>query len=790
MGPARPVLHTALMLGLLVALPGCQGVEPLRGGDIDADMDLDVDVDVDVDADTDGCQYGACLGESDCLAGWDCKAGCCEPSCEEAPKLSCDADDDCDLGSYCELGCCRPAPPACITDEDCEACCGPGYCCVLGQCQPCQNPYCITDEDCPSDQACIGGICKERSGCPYSVRIITPPSIVCAGESIQFLAQMLNANGAVVAGMEAPAWASSDEKVATIDTATGLATCGDAGGATDITAAVCGCTSDPVTLTCYPAVSDTETRMIVTDRETGAPIAGALVVADGVEGWTDEHGVASFAAVKATAVDVFTPGYAYLTIPEGAAWDMLIPLRPLPDPTQAAGVRGEFDFSQLIATGEVEMAFAGLSFPRELSAFTLADLFGEYRRTRIVFGQLYDDDAPVPAGLHLALGTTVFKEGYAPLGRPGPRVLWGLGGQVPLAELMNIAGPIIDRCSDVCDPTLEIARSLPQIVPYLYRFQHGVITGVDVPAIPRRVDDIDENMNGRTDDLVPDYDSMTVAGPLLLDTPQRHALALEIPPLPHLQGARAEGALVLLGAQAPEGFVPLGIGAGMDRRDENDVADGLVGEDSDGLLSLKLAPPHSGIEGNPYRVLTLALHPNQRYMLDLFHMPLSGRIQTLQRLPDDGRLAVPAFLGWVESAGYNVVSRGCGGEEVSGADLYRITLSGGGVEWEVLRPRGDPDFTLPRAPDGFTELGTDPTVRIEAWAMQDGLGLDELLEFNATNLDRLPELQEAFSTLLIGAEPGGGCELNCECSGGPRGGTGAMIAVVVLAMLALRRRRG
>jgi len=275
---------------------------------------------------------------------------------------------------------------------------------------------------------------------------------------------------------------------------------------------------------------------------------------------------------------------------------------------------------------------------------------------------------------------------------------------------------------------------------------------------------------------------------MVLDTPMRAAVELNIPTLPTLGASAADAAIILAGAMPPEGMVVLGLGAAVDKRNDTDTPDGKVGENTDGKVTIKLAPQHGGIEGNPYILVTLAAS-----MAGLFggegDMMLSGAIQMMDALPADNKLDVPAFLLPVANATYDHGTRMFAGNEVTGANAYRATLVDGAVTWQVLMPAGNPSFTLPAVPAGMTDL-TDPSVTVESWKTKGGLGIDDILEFNGTNLDGVMGLIEGFALVALSGS-GGGCDLGIDCSATGGSGLGGAYGWGLIAglLVVLRRRR-
>ncbi|NOZ85432.1 MAG: hypothetical protein GXP49_04050, partial [Deltaproteobacteria bacterium] len=675
-------------------------------------------------------------------------------------RLACGVDDDCDPGWWCEEGCCQKIV-TCSGNTDCKDL-GSDYECRNGVCQ---IALCGGNDECPGGQICSGGKCVDAPQCNVvtAVRITTAAGAVTEGKTKAFSAQALNKNGAVLPGFLFK-WSSSDTDVASIDEETGVATGGNKSGTTDIVAKLaCNDTvaSDAVVLTNYSAVASADTRVLLFDSATGAPIEGATVKADDQEQVTDATGAALFTGLNASTVSVFKQGYPYLTAMNVTKNDLVFYTKPFPDPNKAGGVKGDFDFSKFITKSEIEIGMAGLSIAGDLTNLDFTSLIGEMIQTHIDLGAIYNDNVPLPSGLHIGFSGNTFKKGFEVEGEDGSRVLWGFGGYLPLQDLLDIVSPIIDKCSNQCDYGAVIGENLPKLMPYIYKFQHGILTGLDVKAIPKVADVNDLNGNGKTDDMIADFDNFPTVGPLVLDTPMRQDLELSIPKLPSYNDSPMEAAVVLAGALPPEGLVILGLGAGTDKRSDDDTPDQMVGEKSDGKITIKLSPEHGGIEGSPYVVATLVTKLDFSSGADI---PISGRLDIMDKLPADAKLDVSNFLGWVENATFDAGSRTFSGKQVDGASMYRMTLMADNVQWQVYVPKGNPSFNLPAVPNGFADIGDKPTVSVEAWETNGDMGVDQLFEFNDTNMDSLVKDIKAFSVLVLGGQGGGGCSLTSNCS--------------------------
>jgi peptidoglycan-associated lipoprotein len=96
---------------------------------------------------SDTCVEGKCVecgGDTDCKAGFQCKANTCQP------KPECSASADCGTGKLCQN---QKCVPGCTADSGCG-----GGKCVAGQCKSATGS-CNSSADCASGQSCQNGYC-------------------------------------------------------------------------------------------------------------------------------------------------------------------------------------------------------------------------------------------------------------------------------------------------------------------------------------------------------------------------------------------------------------------------------------------------------------------------------------------------------------------------------------------------------------------------------------------------------------------------------------------------------
>lgn len=671
------------------------------------------------------CVSGRCESYTPCETDEDCGDPnwvCIEQICEELP--TCAIDQDC-TGSkcaeppcVCKDGHCHPAT-TCTAEEDCL----PEEDCVGGWCVPhvCRGP-----EDCEGDQVCVGGECVDP-GDPGSVTeivILTPGGPIYQGQQVQLQAVALTANGQEVPGVIFN-WESSEPDRASIDAA-GVLTGGDQAGDTLVTASAEGsvATSDPVIFTNILELPADTLRVTVVSGADRGPVESAtvmLVTSAGEESaQTGTDGTVSFTdPQEAVDVHVFSDGYDFVSVVGTSSVDLMIPVPPRSDPGRQGGFTGQMTFP---GTEAVELGLAGSSIGGNLVDLNFGRLLGEIF-TVTVTTPMGSFDLSLPA--QMVMGANYqgmpfeIKNTYYVVGRSGLRTAWGLGGNLDMSVLYEIAGG-----------GGSAGEILIGLLPYFAVFDHGLRPTVELFPMAKVEDTDDIDGDADTAEMRPDWANFADVD-LTPDQPQSMAVQLTAPELPTHGGGPITIAVFIAGAYTELGLTPLGLTAA---------------EDSGGViepLRMKMAPVYGGLQTGHYAVAVLGIPsaggaeiPTDVAMV--LHMSTT--------LPTDLEFA-SGFLAFPEDADWNMEERTMVAGGVTGATLFRSTILGEQGKWEVyLANREDTvSFTLPAPPAGMDDLAAGSTVTLDPIALGEGTGFDELITANGDDLDRLNLLMTACS---------------------------------------------
>ncbi len=712
---------------------------------------------------------GECVDEPRVCELW-------EPDCCTARHHSGDqrGDRDCsevDAGTYSYT--CDTSTGTCIllcqTGSDCAEwypeLCGDGHCnCEGGDCLP---PACSSHADCAGHGLCIGGECQQAQAQPNDCVISPSPLYTKEGESVALHAYPL-LNGEHVVTDAPVSWSSGNDAVASVDAGTGIATGGSEASSTTITAEF-GSASCSVDVTNYTGVASGEARVLVLDEVSREPISLGMVVIDVgddlVEADVDAMGVASFSGIPASgAIDVHVfasetvdapNGYTYVSAIGTNERDLVfyLPRNFLPrNAESAAGIKGTLsraDFER-ISDKQVHLALSGLSIPGNFIDLDLEMLVGEMIEVEIdnalVEQAIGTNIIPLPSGLVFGLSGDIYKPWYAAAGVPGRRSGWMLGGNLDLGQLLEIVSHFDLEGSEIDFDAVDMGDLMGTLLPMLDDFYSAVTPGLEVSMT-----DLPDSAEGWPPPGFADG-NLTLSSPLALKG------IMNVPTLPSFGGSYMDGALLLGGVMVEgQGLVPLGIAAGVDS-DDPAGANGRIfdprntgnAEDlPEGKLALRMAPQHGGIEGSDYTVVALALSFDG-LMAEERRFPLSGVVTSFDSLgyEEEKSFPVDSFLELAENATLDVAARVYTPEAVSGANLYRATmLRGGGQNWVVYHEGSSP-ITLIEPPEGFADRATN-YLNAQAVSTHGGLGLDELFQFNSSNLDDLVDLVSAFSSIMI-----------------------------------------
>lgn len=743
----------------------------------------------------------------------------------DAGSNSCATDRDCPDPRYffcnsttfqCE--------PSCARREDCNAehrgvfaipeCdTAPGCQCDEGRCV---QALCSSDGECNEGLVCRDGACAPApvASSITSCRLWPDYVVARAGAKVTFTLLAQGASGRPLVPESGVRWSASagaqlgNSWAASAEVELPSATGGEA---VVVQATAGGTTCAAVARVLGPPPQDS-VRATVTDELTGRPISGATVIltTDSSFGMpvaqdtTGEDGVAVLpllltAGAPAVTVSAFHPDYGYLSIADydvsgatAASRDLSLPLRRNPN-DQYGGFQGTFQDAP--ATSNAHLGLAGLSVGGAVSDLTYDFALGATTPSSVHVGTVVNQDSlPLPAGTFLSVGDTPSKPAIAVRGLPGVCTAPAVG--LPTAEASTRAGrcglrsawaftadvPVTELPFDaLSSPTgVNIPGLLGRSAPLFKSFSSFVVRDVsytlrDAPLSSAGLPDTSD-----TSGFTP-LDGTFAQPP---NVPLAFGFVARVPALPRLGTGYADSVLVLGTAAVPgRGLVPLGLGAAVNANGDalTDTQAGLLAQ---GLVAMRMAPTHHGLEGANYGLMALALaaHGDSGAALGFAASGLYRRIPN-GALPFDPDGAHPIsvggpFLAYPKGGAYNYVStptRGLQGRQFKfvtdpqlvGASVIRVVFTdAAGRSWTVLM---DPSRLLagvqvPPPPPGFADrtFATDSedvrstllvqALRLDADPEQGTapLGFNDLVELDAAQPDRLMERVQAFSSLDYG----------------------------------------
>ncbi|MHA7631292.1 carboxypeptidase regulatory-like domain-containing protein [Corallococcus sp. M7] len=711
----------------------------------------------------------------------------------------CTVDQDCGDPAlfFCNTALSR-CEPSCRTDLDCSvkrrgelnaiAACESqslGCRCDASRCVP---ALCTGDSDCEDGELCRDGTCgapppaSTLAGC----RVVPERIIAPVGTTLRFEAWVSDAEGQPVVPRSGLTWSSVSARVKGGGTGTGATfTLESAGAEVEAVEARLGNVTCRARVTVLPPhTASGKVRVVVTDALTGYPVEDAsVVVADTLGGVTasestDAQGVAVLEGRSDASVSVFHPDFGYLTVANydmTGTRDLRLPLRRNPA-DRVGGVRARFTHLAPVGVGgALALGMAGLSVPGLLSESASAQVQGPDRDVDLSLrgltrpfqiptnvwvnglGVLPSESVDVPGipgvcDAPLADGTD--PETATRAGTCGTRTAWALTAQVPSGELP--AG-MMDPSTD---PLLLLARALPQSG----RFSSAVQRDVRFPL------------------YAPIDGTNPPAGPLTsLDfqqVPLAFPFVVRVPPLPRFRDSYLARALVVGSVTAPgRGTVPLGLGAAVNANPVDPNTDTQPLLSSPGLVRVRMAPAHHGLEGQAYRLVAVA-SSGALGGEDPVGRATSAVMSTLDALRFDPEGIQPVtlgdvFLGIPEGARFNPDASPWHGllprewrmdGAPPGATLVRATFTNAaGRRWTVWVDgrRVANGVRLPVPPSGLEDRmfqgdteGSRASLSVEALnvAMSEGrvMNLSALAETGGMAPERLAESVLAVSTLNQG----------------------------------------
>lgn len=660
--------------------------------------------------------------------------------CDIQGMPACTDSQGCSAAGLCMDGCCHAA---CTVANDCAeaAGCGEFGCvCEEGACIP--TP-CSASAECEEDRSCVAGTCVEPEPVEAASCRLSPPfAAIRSGEKLAFSLEAFDSEGKLIVPTPAFQLETSDPNRAQAGKIHIVG--GESVGAVEVLGRI-GNVSCAAEVESYGEPAEGKVRILAIDALSRLPVQGAHVQIEGVTTGetTDERGLAIFdrdaLPPAPRIVSVFHEGYSYVSLFDVSSSDILVPLSRNPERPLAGGFTGTFK-SELFEPSRLNFGLAGASFPGNLIDLDVFILVGPIERVEIDIGGARSAD--LSAGLVFGLGNTWFKESYrvealpnacadrlaSQEGRCGYRTAWGLAGGIPLEDLPLDA---IESGGEV-----DAGSLLAELLPNIRRLRSAIVPSIAVEALPRAGGE-------------PDWERLPK-----LDMVADKRLALRadvrIPPLP---GEAVDGVIGIVGAQVPhEGLVPMGLTGAVAEEGSREIVDPVRGRN--GVLDLRFAPLHGGIEGSDYVVFVLAV--------DLEGLsggkactaedrsgctPVSGLLTSAKSLPWGSVVDLhgEGFLDFAEEALFDPGARRLDvGAPVEGATLMRLKILSKGAGWELYFPADRTSIEIP-TPIAAPDRMEDPSSSLQV--MDADLDLDALLAPGEVDLSDFTLRARRFSTM-------------------------------------------
>ena len=736
----------------------------------------------------------------------DMDGGPINPGKPPPTQTNCAVDQDCPDPAFffCDTAVARCAP-ACRTREDCGASRRGAYAlpdcdesdlgcqCDLNRCVP---GVCAADADCKKGQVCRDGACVAPPSAEAAASCQVTPDFVVGrpGMSVTFTVWARVADGRPLVPGGGVTWRALAPAVTGEGTGTSATfVLAGSGGAREAVEAQVGRVTCRARVTVLPAeVPAGGVRVLVVDELTGRPVPLATVAAASVVGSvtastvTGAEGAAWVPATGEVALSVFHPDYGYLTLARHDATgsrDVRLALRRNPM-DRAGGVRGVFSEGVFTGTSAnaLRLGLAGLSVPGLPSDLTPQVLLGPEREVELGLGSSSRRRLSLPSGVgawqvgaepmepvapgvagvcDTSLSGVLDPELVMREGACGTRAAWAFAGELPLSALpLNALVP-------GADPLLLLA----QLVPSSTRFTSTVRrdTQFALPPTPG-------SATGEPDLKAVQYPQSVSFGPsgVRLAFP----FAVHVPELPRYRGTYLDRAYVLATVAVPgRGLVPLGLGGATNVAPADPNTDKDARLPDAGLVRVRMAPAHGGLEGQPYRLLVAATSSVSR---DDAASPVATSTLVAE-LPGpafdpEGNRPVElrsGFLGLPEDARYNFDSAEYDGlegrrfraEVDDRATLVRVVFTNrAGRRWSVLvdPAQAREGVRVPRPPGGFEDRtlwgdtrGSRARLQVEVLtvggpATRDKLGPARLAAADGPGLERVGDLTRAASVLDMG----------------------------------------
>ncbi|MCU0700152.1 MAG: hypothetical protein MUC96_26890 [Myxococcaceae bacterium] len=546
-------------------------------------------------------------------------------------------------------------------------------------------------------------------------------------------------------------------------------------------------------------------RVIVSDA-MGAEIPQPAEVV------TNAGGVGAFTFGTATSytVSVFHRDFTYVTVanyrPSGPNANVLQVAMRRNQVTKFGGFRGTFDGYPMNAN--IKAGVGGMSLAGAITNLNLTQLLGPSRPTRIKLGTTIDMMVNVPDGAFLVFsetnkntlaglglnGSCTDMSGNADetairAGTCGTRSAWAFSGELTIGDLSPLLGAFQGGLDNI-----QVGTLLGQIQPLIRRLNSSIVRDIQFTLRDAPCKDSAETSPNCTKGYNYDDTSMFTQRNLRwANVPLGFGFALRSARMPTYRGTAADGALALTGVNVPgRGVIPLGLGAAVNTATpKDDILDKQETLPAAGLIPVRSAPSHSGTEGAEYGIIVAALSasalndasaqvgasalfvrvPDNKLVFDpRGATPIDISTQAYPVFPEGGRFN-PASTGipGVGPRSFRFVTPAVATALGTSVQAIRVTFSDElEHRWDVFfdAARAAEGFALPAVPNGFRDrlfstgmsTGKRAPMVVQAFRMSaaptatggTAMSFQDLVEFNATNMDRITNYLTGFGFLDYG----------------------------------------
>ena len=562
-------------------------------------------------------------------------------------------------------------------------------------------------------------------------------------------------------------------------------------------------------------------RVLAFDQSSGEGIANADITIDirqnrsaepaQLNEHTNAEGLAELHLEddEVAQISIFHEKYDYvsvLNISNASNHFIRIPLRRRQTSAYYGGATGNLNFNSHLENlestpGSIRLGMVSTSFPLSklenfsTDIFTGGPILGRDCQSQPSNPGCYDFSLPgvieqhaaVWGGLVLSLPTTPMKPNFQVLGEPGRRYIWGMGGTWDISATASIFHSLSQRRTSEECPACNVARDatiLRSLLPLMGSASMGYRSNVELSAAPLAdwLDNISSDSG--PDPRFPHLDSGSDLSGLELDSPMTRFTEIRVPSLPKdplaPDSAAFEGVVVMTGTQTlGSGFVPRGIGVGLDCLSDECFVDGEpIGYDGT-IDSVKICPNDANLACSGrtnYQVAAghvalfhrdptqeLASQP-QKTILMALPMDTSNVVNFRVRavvidgiLDDDATIDLgnrkfteaPTILHVPGERRYSIVP-------TQSTDVHHVTLRNTtdqqNPRWHIYGLNAQQDFVAPNTPNGFIdpfENNEDLHITHATVKLREGVSYADLLEGDEYAIHQLLDSARAFSSIAV-----------------------------------------